>query len=388
MVKKIKVLYVITRANFGGAQKYVHDLAISLPKENFEAVVVFGGNGVLPEKLKSAGIREISIPSLGRDVSFWNDLKTLVALVKLFRTEQPDIIHLNSTKAAGLGSLAVFFIKTFQKFTKRRARPKLIFTIHGSPENEDRPFLVRSLIKTLSWLTIIFSDQAICVSKKDLESLRQLPFISKKLIAIHNGIASRIFSDKITATDEIVKLLKLKNDFLKGKIIIGTVAELTKNKGLNYAVKAMKSAPKETVLIIIGEGEKQRSLQEQIKNLDLSERIFLTGLIPDAARLMKVFDIFLLPSVKEGLPYVILEAGLARLPVVATDVGGVSEIISDMTSGIVVRSKAPEEIAKALTYLIQNPDKQKLFAAALEKEVTEKFSLERMLEKTLTTYKL
>jgi glycosyltransferase involved in cell wall biosynthesis len=127
-MRKKKVTYVITKANWGGAQRYVFDLATHLPKEEFDVSVAYGVEGKLAEELKRAGIVTHYIPALGRDVSFVKDTKSLLELFELFLKEQPDVVHLNSSKAGGVGALAA----------RLTGVPKIVFTIHGLPEDEAR----------------------------------------------------------------------------------------------------------------------------------------------------------------------------------------------------------------------------------------------------------
>ena len=113
----------------------------------------------------------------------------------------------------------------------------------------------------------------------------------------------------------------------------------------------------------------------------------LIGEYLNAASLLYAFDIFLLPSLKEGLPYALLEAGVAGLPVIATNVGGVPEIIEDMKSGIIIKEKRPKEIEEALKFLIDHPEKRKEFGEQLQKTVVQNFTLERMVKETVALYK-
>src|SRR3989344_323690 len=105
MLKK-KILFVITKSNWGGAQKYVFDLATNLPKEEFEPVVACGGGGMLAKRLRAEKIRVVEVPSLERDISFIKEIRAFFFLWKLFQKEKPDVVHLNSSKAAALGALA------------------------------------------------------------------------------------------------------------------------------------------------------------------------------------------------------------------------------------------------------------------------------------------
>jgi len=123
-----KIAYVITKSNWGGAQRYVYDLATNVPKNTFDVIVVCGGNGTLAKKLEQEGTRVIRIKGLERDIRFGSEIRVLYRLKHLFAQEQPDIVHLNSSKIGGLGSLAA-----------RMARvPHIIFTAHGFAFNEKR----------------------------------------------------------------------------------------------------------------------------------------------------------------------------------------------------------------------------------------------------------
>ena len=142
----MKILFVITKGNWGGAQKYVFDLATSLPKEKFNVSVACGEGEALPKKLVEAGIRVIPIPFLGRDINILNDCSVFFRLIKLFIAERPDVVHLNSSKIGGMGALAA----------RMAFVPKIVFTAHGWTWNEDRSYLSKKIIVFISWLTTDF----------------------------------------------------------------------------------------------------------------------------------------------------------------------------------------------------------------------------------------
>ena len=103
---KKKVTYVITKSNWGGAQRYVFDLATNLPKEQFEVAVALGGDGLLAKKLQERNTSIYRSISLGRDISIGKDIRSFFELYRLFKKERPDVVHLNSSKAGGIGALA------------------------------------------------------------------------------------------------------------------------------------------------------------------------------------------------------------------------------------------------------------------------------------------
>jgi len=303
-----KVLLVITKANWGGAQRYVFDLATSLPKAEFDVSVAFGQPGRLAKELEKAGVPTRPIRTLQRDVSFSADIKSFFELRRLFKKERPDIVHLNSSKAGGVGALAA----------RMAGVPKIIFTSHGWPFWENRNVIARGAIWLLSWLTALLSHQVVVVSDYDFRVARKMPFVSHKVTRIYNGINPHL---SFGSGDRI------RNAFPPNVRITGTVGELTRNKNQQALIELACNNPT-LYVAIVGEGEERVALEALIKKYNLSERVKLFGFLP-ASEVMRGFDRFALPSLKEGLPYVLLEAKLAGLPIEANRVGGVGEILDN-----------------------------------------------------------
>ena len=321
-----KVLYCITKSNWGGAQRYVFDLAMAAKKEGFEVAVAYGGEGEMAKRLRGAGIRTISIPQLGRDVSV-ADLGAYRALFRTIKRERPDILHLNSSKAGALGALA-----------GRIARvPKIIFTSHGWAFAEKRGAPVRGAIWLISWFTALCSHKVIAVSDYELHGAQRMPFCARKAVRIYNGINLGMSFGSGAA---------IRAAFPAGATITGTVGELTKNKNQIALIEQARNNPSMCVALV-GEGEDRAMLEQKIKEYHLQDRVKLFGFLP-ADQVLRGFDIFALPSIKEALAYVVLEARAAGLPIEANRVGGVGE--------------------------------------ALDKDLNE-FSLERMVQKTFALYR-
>lgn len=370
---RVKVMYVITKGNWGGAQEYVFSLATYLPKEKYEVVVVCGEGNILTEKLEAEKIRTIHIDSLKRDISIVEEFKSLFDLLKIIKEYKPDVLHLNSSKIGGLGGLAGRIAKV----------PKIIFTAHGWAFNESRPWLISKAFLLLQWITVLLSHTTIAISRKTRNDIDSLSGVKDKVFVVHNGVGQIDFIDKNTA---INKLAEITNSN-PSKIIIGTICELTKNKGLDYLINACQNIEQDFSTYIIGEGEEKENLISLVKEKGLQEKIFFTGRIENAKTLLKAFDIFTLTSRKEGLPYTILEAGQASLPVISSRIDGIPEIIENGKSGILTRSGDVAEITKALKYLMDKPDKRAQFGDALKATVIENFSKKKMLEKTIGFYR-
>ena len=369
MVQPKKIIYVITKSNWGGAQKYVFELCTSLPPKQFAVSVIYGGEGALADKLAAAGVPTHSISGLWRDISLWSDFKAWWRLVEIFKREKPDIVHLNSSKIGGLGALAA----------RLAGVPKIIFTIHGWAFDEDRPWWQKWLIKFTSWLTLILVTDTIAISKHSQNQVGHWPLgVAQKIKLIYNGINTTEPIRYKTRAD-----LRIATDH----IIIGAIGELTKNKGLWYAIKAMRELKnRKIVMLIIGDGEEREVLEGLIAKENVGEKVSLLGHKDHAAEWLQIFDIFILPSIKEGLPYVLLEAGLAKRPVIATDVGSVGEIISDDNTGLLVPPRDVEALAEAIDSLAGNAPKRTILGTDLELLVKEKFAKEKMLNQTIALY--
>jgi glycosyltransferase involved in cell wall biosynthesis len=373
----MKVLYIITKSNFGGAQRYVFDLATNLPKEAFDVVVALGGEGTLKKKLDENGIKTISIPSLQRDINILKEIKVFFDLLKIYRSEKPDIIHLNSSKIGGLGAFAGLFYNS-----------KTIFTAHGWAFNEERPYWQKFIIKFLHWVTIILSTKTISVSQNLINSLSGWPMISKKISVIHNGIDTINFVENAVAR----KILIQKNPLLQAlsdKFWLGSLAELHKNKGLDVAIDTVSkiSENKDFIFLILGEGEERKNLEKLIKEKGLETKVFLLGFVQNAGTLLKAFNAFILPSRTEALPYSLIEAGSARLPIIASRVGGIPEIIEDGKDGLLFKKENTEELENAIVKIIEKPNESEKLAQNIESKISNHFLIKNMLGETTKLYR-
>ncbi|MFA6408493.1 MAG: glycosyltransferase [Candidatus Paceibacterota bacterium] len=299
------ILFVITKSNWGGAQRYVYDLATALPKDEFDVGVAFGQPGQLAEELTKAGIKTHLVASMQRDVSLGDDIKSFFELIKIFRAEKPYIVHLNSSKAGGIGSLAA----------RLSGVPRIIFTAHGWPFMEKRPALWRLVAWLGSWATAILSHSVIAVSENDLSIGKRLPFCGSKMQLVYNGIVLPPLG-----SGDIIR-----NAFPAGAHITGTIGELNRNKNQIALIEQARSDP-HMYVAIVGDGEERANLEEKIREYGLENRVKLFGFLT-ASEVLRGFDTFALPSLKEGLPYVLIEARMAGLHIVANRVGGVGEIL-------------------------------------------------------------
>jgi glycosyltransferase involved in cell wall biosynthesis len=395
MQDKKKILYIITKGNFGGAQKYVYDLATNLDKEKFEAVAACGNKDgdSLPKMLTEKNIRVIEIEGLGREVRATKDFKVFKNLIKIIKEEKPDVIHLNSSKVGLLGALAVLYIRILCFITRNSSlMPRSIFTAHGWAFNEpSRSSFSKLLYYIAHYMTVLICDVTIAVSEKARKDIAYLPFVKDKIMVVYNGISNF----EMLPGEEARQILLSKNLSPSGdesrKIIIFSIAELHNNKGIDIALRALSLLPRETkekiIYSVAGDGEEKDDLKKSVSELNITETTGFLGSVPNAKKLLSGVDIFLLPSRTEAFPYALLEAGMAGLPIISTCVGGTSEVIHDMQNGVLVHPRNPKEIAEAILYLLSHPEKQKEFGEEIKKTISNFFSLEKMLGETVKLYR-
>jgi len=366
-----KILFLITKATWGGAQRYVYDLATNLPESEFEPIVAFGEEGRLAHLLAEKGVTTHRIASLERNVALLSDISSFFRIfVYLWRTK-PDIVHLNSSKAAAMGALAARFSGV----------QKIIFTVHGWPFNEKRGVLARRMIYSISWFTAFLSHRVIVVSKSDEAQGQRMRGVRGKLSYIPIGIDTPYLFPRIEAMQFLGDtVLALKNNVDMPKIF--TIAELTRNKGISYAIEAiaqLKDRGIHMLYVLIGDGEERSHLKSLARKQGIENRVLFTGFIRDAAQYLKAADIFLLPSLKEGMPYVLLEAAAAGLPIVTTTAVN-PEIVETYQNIRAVPPEDSEKIAEALLEIGREKSEHELFPSLSH------FSLSNMLQKTTALY--
>jgi len=372
-----KIIYLVTQSDFGGAQKYVFELASNLPPDQYKIIVAAGseGDGELFSRLADfANIKTIKLKNLKRLPSILGALRAIKEIEKLLFAEKPDILHLNSSAAGVLGSLAA------KKYKNKTCLPlRVIYTAHGWAFSEPG-FLKQKIYLFLEKITAKYKDIFIVLSEKDKQAALQNKIApQEKIIKIYNGIDSAKI--KFLEKPESRKILGVSP-------ALGTIANFYKTKGLGYLIEAMyilRQQNKDIALAVIGEGPERKNLEKQIVKYNLEKNISLLGKKTKASQYLKALDIFVLPSVKEGFPFVILEAMSAEIPIIATTVGAIPEILENETSGILVEPKNPKALAQTIMTLLDDPREQKNLAENAKQSV-EKFSLSQTLSQTFSLY--
>ena len=335
--KSVKILLAITKSNWGGAQRYVYDVANHFNSEKgFTVKVLTGGNGGLVTKLRESSIPVLEIPHIRRDISLLKDLKSFFWICKIIRKEKPDVLHVNSSKMGLFGALA-----------GRLCRVRtVIFTAHAWPFNEGRPLYQRLIFRALAFITVLLAHKTIAVSHAVIKSLKAPHFLAKKITCVYTGIKTPTLYEK-GAFFAKFNLAKTKG------IHIVSIGELHMSKGHDRAILALatcKHLP--FVYHIIGEGEKRPYLEKLIAQLELQEKVILHGFVEDASLYLNSFDLFLFPSRTEALGYVAIEALFTKLPIIASKAGGIPEALFDDPYTKLVDCDDEKKFREALLFML------------------------------------
>jgi glycosyltransferase involved in cell wall biosynthesis len=332
-------MLVITLAEVGGAQSYVASLLPALA-ERYDVVLAAHGEGPLRQAAAEAGARFVPLRHVRRPIRPWRDLAGLVELSRLLRRERPQILHASSSKAGVLGRLAAVATRV----------PIRFFTVHGwafSAYSGLPSLLYRVTDRLMALLTTV----TICVSENELAAgLEAGTCSAERSVVIHNAVdvtgAPRSRHDRAVPRLIAVGRLKAPKDFLT-------------------LIRAFAGLPEGSFeAVIVGEGPDRRAVEAEIGRLGLEERVRLVGERSDVPALLADSDLFVLSSRSEGLPVSVLEAMAAELPVVASSVGGLAELVVDGETGILVSPGDAEALAAALRRLSDDRDLRRTLGAA------------------------
>ena len=358
---KINIMQITHDLNIGGLQRLVVDISRHLDKARYQVTVcALREGGILEKELANDNIKVIKLPAARNGVdylAFWK-------LYKILRDERPHIIHTHNTQPFAEGSLAAFLAGV----------PVCIHTEHGRQFPDKKRYMLAE--RFFSY----YVDQIIAVSdsaKKDLVEYEKIR--PDKIQVIMNGIDG----DKYTVNIDRNRKLKDLGIDNRYDFILGFVGRLSPEKGLTYLLKAMRLVVDKypaALLLIAGEGVLLGDLRKETEQLNLNNNIMFLGPRSDIPEIMKLLDIFVLPSLREGLPLVLLEAAAASLPIVATDVGGNKEIVTDGLNGFLVKPEDEQSLFRAIEYFIINEEMRKHYGQHSFDAFGNRFSIDSMMQ--------
>lgn len=338
--KGIRVCHLAVGDRWGGAEVCLVELMKSLVKQrdlDMSAIVL--NHGRLAKELSSLGVQVLVISE--SEVSL---LKTLGKIVHQLRDHQYHVIHSHKPKDNVLGVLAGLL----------SSRPVIVRTVHGSPEIFPGISRIKMALHELpnQACNRVFVDQVIAVSQ-DLRSRLSKYYGQSRVVCIHNGI-SLPHVNCLEGQGQI----RSKIGLAKGEFLIGTVGRLSAVKGYEFLIKAIPHLCRichKFKVLFVGEGPLKGSLERLAESLGVREQVIFMGHHDAPLDIVKELDVFVLPSLNEGIPLALLEAMSLKRPVVATRVGGVPEVIRHESNGLLIESHDEQAIAIACGRLLHDP---------------------------------
>ncbi|MBC8440655.1 MAG: glycosyltransferase family 4 protein [Deltaproteobacteria bacterium] len=355
---KTKLMQITHDLAIGGLQQVVVNLCRSIDRDKFDvSVLCLRSLGEFVPEVEKLGIKVHYLPQKKNGTDYCSFLK----VAKILRQEKIEVIHTHNTQPFIDGTIGALL----------SCVKKIVHTDHA----RDFPDKFRYMLA--EHVMSYFAYRVVGVSEHTSENLINYEKISsKKIMTIENGIDGSRFEVDIDQQKKR-KELGIRS---KGPVI-GLGVRLAKQKGITYLLQAMPqvvNAYPDITLIIVGDGELKTELQAEAKQLGINNNVLFLGARLDIPELLKLFDVYVLPSLWEGMPMVLLEAMAAGCPVVATDVGGVSKVIDSKQNGLLVAPQEPEQLAGAVIQLLTDEQLQKKYAEKALQKFKKKFSAEIM----------
>jgi glycosyltransferase involved in cell wall biosynthesis len=380
-MRKIKVLRIITRLNIGGPAIHTILLTGGLDKNRFESILVTGlhevHEGDMSYLAEEKGIHPAYLPELGRKINVRNDIIAFYKLLRLMIKEKPDIIHTHTAKAGTLGRLAGLLYKMI---TGRRC--KLVHTFHG---HIFHGYFSKQHTRIFLWVERFLAsitDRIITVSRQQYDEISTTLNVTrgKKLTVVPLGFDLNPYFNAEKARGALRKEFGLSLD----SILIGMVGRLVPIKNHKFLLQTVSQIEeplrKKMKFIIVGDGELRDELADYAKRLRIDDHIVFTGWRKNLPEIYSDLDIVTLTSLNEGTPISVIEAMASCRPVIASNVGGVGDLIEDGTTGLLFQRNNHNELCSALMRLAQDEGMRSAMGREAKRRVTDLYAAERLIK--------
>lgn len=348
-MRRLTVMHVITKLDAGGAQETAVALCAGLDSARFDVTLVAGPDrgtgGDMWRRADELGVRTVRVARLVRAIRPTSDVAALVALWRLFRHERPDIVHTHSSKAGVLARVAA----------RLAGVPTLVHTVHGWSFRDFQPGPIQGLYLHLERLLARVTTWIVVVAESDRRiGLANRIGVDAQYVLVRSGVDLEAFRPSRGRRGRARSSLGLPPD----AVVVGTVTRLGEPKDPETTVRAFAAVRRlvpQARLVVVGDGPHRPNIEALVDGLALDDAVHLLGARDDVAELLPALDVFVLTSLSEGLPRVLVEAMAAHVPVVATDVGGVGELVIDGETGVLVPPAAPDALADAIVAVLADP---------------------------------
>ena len=356
-----KIAFIITDCDFGGAEQMLFEICSGLKNDFQLQVWVLKRKGYFARKIEEAGV-PVKCYDLGTQMGPGYFLKFLLALLK-FRADlkifQPDVLQ-------GI----LFQANLAAKITGKFAGTPVVFCSLHTFETGVLKIWIEKLTHGLAQKYLVVSD----VLKKYLAEYFSLP--EQKIMVIKNGI-------RLAAAKPDEKSLRTELGLPPSGAVIGAIGRLHREKGMDVLIRSFSHLAGEFPdfkLVIIGDGPEKENLRELVSRNNLSERVIFAGFLPEPEKYLPPFEAFVLPSRIEAMPIVLMQAMAAGKAIVASNVGGVCELIDDSQTGFLVPVEDELLMARAISRILRDPALSKRLGAAAREKAERRFSRAEMID--------
>ncbi len=373
-MKKIKIIRIITRLSISGSSQHVMEMAAMFNSGRYSTTVIYGNVESYEQDnlylAKNLELDMINLSRMKREISPINDILTIWNLWRIMRKIKPDIVHTHTAKAGLVGRLAAWLAGV----------PVIIHTFHG---NNFRGYFGRffsGVSVNLERLMARLSTCIIAISERQREELLAFRIAPEGKIRV---IPRGIDLGRIKYGSDDTGKFKQEQGISRDKKLIGFIGRLTQIKNpytfIDVAARVLQER-RDVVFIFAGDGEMSDELRFRVRELGLAENVVFTGFIKDLRRLYADLDALLLTSFNEGTPVAILESIANSVPVIASRVGGVPDLIEAGVSGSLFDPTDAEGFAKCVLDLLANPAKYRKMAEAAVETINRDYTLARLRE--------
>lgn len=378
MARPIKVIHMIGGGEYGGAENHIIQLLSSFPPGEVEGKVICFYRSSFAEVLREKGIEVIVMDQYHRF-----DPRIALGLRRILQREQPDILHTHGVRANFFGRIVARRLKTI----------KVVTTVHSVLHHDYNRWPIKLLTYAMEYSTRRLSDRFICVSQEIKQEVVDSGIPSSRVSVIPNGIDLNRFDSGRFDTDRRKARLKQELGLPADSFVIGTAARLRPVKGVHLLIEAAAELNKQSPdiysnihIVVIGDGPQRPELEELANRLGVSRHVHFPGFKENIIPYLTGFDCFANVSLSEGLPLAVLEAMACKIPVVASAVGAVPEVIEDGVDGILVEKGSIPSIVKGLSRIIANETLRKSLAEKAYEKVVNSYTTDVMSRKNLETY--
>ncbi|MDQ2755592.1 MAG: glycosyltransferase [Actinomycetota bacterium] len=335
------VMHIITRCEAGAGGVAVRG-AVNLPGGRFTGTLVVGSGDGLLEVARAAGLEVVVVPDLVSPISPGQDARAYRALVDLVRDRRPDVVHTHSAKAGVLGRMAA----------ARAGVPTIVHTLHGFPWHDFQPAPMRqAYVRTERRLSRVTTTYLAVGTAVAVEAVRRHIARPEQIVTIGPAVEPPEVTASLVSRARARALLGLGDT----ATVIGTVGRLDVQKAPEVMVSALAAMSSRATLVWVGDGPLLEQTRELARRRGLGDRVMLLGNRGDVPRLLPAFDVFAMSSRYEGLPCAIVEAQQCGIPVVATAVNAVPDVVVPGVTGLLVPPMDAASLARALDHAVTHP---------------------------------